>query len=50
MPVNGASPTTAARLSAAWPHTSVVIPTASAFPNGSRQRSAIRSPAQPNAA
>ena len=31
-----------ARLTAAWPQTSAVIPAASSFPNGSRQRSAIR--------
>jgi len=32
-------------LIAAWPQTSMVTPVANAFPNGSRQRSAIRSPA-----
>ena len=50
IPVSGATPTTAARLSAAWPQISVVIPTASPLPNGSWQRNAMRSPAQPKAA
>jgi hypothetical protein len=50
IPVSGASPTTAARFNAAWPQISEVIPTASALPNGSLQRIAILSPAQPNAA
>ena len=36
--------------SAAWPQTSVVIPLASAFPNGSRHRRAIRVPAHAKAA
>ena len=44
IPVKGASPITAAMLIAAWPQTSIVKPAASALPNGSRQRSAIRKP------
>ena len=49
IPVNGASPRTAARLTKACPHTSVVKPAARRFPNGSRQRSATRNPAYANA-
>ena len=45
MPVSGAIPSTAARLTAACPHTSAVSPAARSFPNGSRQRSAMRKPA-----
>jgi len=53
IPVSGASPSTAARLIAAWPQMSAVSPAASSFPKGSRQRSAMRKPATaktPNAA
>ena len=50
IPVSGAMPSTAARLIAAWPQTSAVMPAASSFPNGSRQRSAMRKPANANAA
>ena len=46
IPVSGAIPSTAARLTAACPQTSVVTPAASRLPNGSRQRSATRKPAQ----
>jgi hypothetical protein len=45
IPVSGASPSTAARLMAAWPVTRAVIPAASRFPNGSLHVSASRSPA-----
>ena len=45
IPVSGASPTAAAMLIAACPQTSAVIPAASRFPNGSRQRIASRRPA-----
>ena len=47
IPVSGAIPTTAARLSAAWPQTSVVRPAATVFPNGSRHESAILVAAYP---
>jgi hypothetical protein len=50
IPVSGAIPRTAARLTAACPHTSDVIPAASSFPNGSRQRSATVKPANAKAA
>jgi hypothetical protein len=50
IPVSGAIASTAARLIAAWPHTSAVSAAASSFPNGSRQPSATRSPAYANAA
>ena len=50
IPVSGATPSTAARLMAAWPQTSEVIPAASSFPNGSRQCSATAKPANANAA
>ena len=43
-------PSTAARLTAAWPQTSVVTPAASRFPNGSRHESATRKPAQAKSA
>lgn len=45
MPVSGASPITAARLIAACPQTSTVMPAASRLPNGLRQASAMRKPA-----
>ena len=45
MPVSGASPSTAARLIAACPQTSAVIPAASRFPKGSLQLIASRRPA-----
>jgi hypothetical protein len=45
IPVSGASPSTAARLIAACPQTSAVMPAASRFPNGSLHPSATRSPA-----
>ena len=35
IPVSGAIPSAAARLIAACPHTSAVMPAASSFPNGS---------------
>ena len=47
IPVSGAMPSTAARLIAACPQTSVVRPAASRLPNGSRQRSAMRKPGPP---
>ena len=50
MPVSGASPITAAMFTAAWPQTSIVRPTASRFPKGSRHPSAIRNPAYANTA
>jgi hypothetical protein len=49
IPVSGARPSTAARLIAAWPHVSAVIPAASRFPNGSLHAIASRSPAYANA-
>jgi hypothetical protein len=49
IPVSGASPSTAARLIAAWPLISAVIPAARRFPNGSLQESASRRPAYANA-
>ena len=49
IPVSGASPITAARLIAAWPHTSTVRPAASRLPKGSLQLSAIRRPKYANA-
>lgn len=49
MPVSGASPSTAARLIAACPQTSAVMPAARRFPNGSLQPMARRSPAYANA-
>ena len=45
IPVSGATPSTAARLIAAWPQTSIVSAAARRFPNGSRQAIAIRRPA-----
>ena len=45
IPVNGARPSTAARLMSACPQTSAVMPAARSFPNGSLQRIAIRNPA-----
>ncbi len=45
IPVSGATPSTAARFTAAWPQTSDVSPAASRFPKGSRQRSATQKPA-----
>jgi hypothetical protein len=45
MPVSGARPSTAARLIAAWPQTSAVMPAASRLPNGSLQEIASRKPA-----
>jgi hypothetical protein len=50
MPVSGAIASTAARLIAACPQMRTVRPAARSFPNGSLQASAIRKPAQPNAA
>ena len=50
MPVSGASPSTAARFTAACPLTSAVMPAATSFPNGSRQRRATVKPANANAA
>jgi hypothetical protein len=50
MPVSGAIPSTAARLTAACPQTRDVIPAATSFPKGSRQRSAIVNPANAKAA
>ena len=50
IPVSGAAPITAAMLISAWPQTSVVIPAASRFPNGSLQVSATRKPAYAKAA
>ena len=49
MPVSGASPSTAARLIAACPHTSAVMPAARRFPNGSLHAIARRRPAYANA-
>ena len=46
IPVSGAIPSTANRLTAACPQTRVVSPAASRFPKGSRQFRAIRNPAQ----
>ena len=46
IPVSGAIASTAARLIAACPQMRTVSPAASSFPNGSRQASAIRKPAQ----
>ena len=51
-PVRGAIASTAARLTAAWPQMSEVIPAATSFPKGSRQRRATEKPAKaksPNA-
>ena len=45
IPVSGASPSTAAMLTAACPQMSAVTPAARRFPNGSLQPIAIRSPA-----
>ena len=45
IPVSGAMPITAQMLTAAWPQTSTVRPAASRLPNGSRQRTAMSSPA-----
>ena len=50
IPVSGASPSTAARLIAAWPQTSAVSPAASRLPNGSRHSSATFSPAHAKSA
>ena len=49
IPVSGASPSTAARLIAAWPQMSAVMPAARRFPNGSLQAIASRRPAYANA-
>ena len=48
IPVSGAMPRTAARLIAACPQTSVVIPAARRLPKGSRHCKAMRKPAQAN--
>jgi len=45
IPVSGASPSTAARLIAACPQTSAVIPAARRLPKGSLQEMASRRPA-----
>jgi hypothetical protein len=45
IPVNGASPRTAAMFTAACPQMSAVTPAASRFPKGSLQAIAIRRPA-----
>ena len=50
MPVSGAAPITAKRLITACPQTSVVIPAARRFPNGSLQARATRKPAYAKAA
>ena len=50
IPVSGASPSTAARLIAAWPQTSAVIPAASRLPKGSLHVIASRRPAYAKAA
>ena len=44
IPVRGAMPSAAARLIAACPQTSAVMPAARSFPNGSWHRMAIRNP------
>ena len=50
IPVSGATPSTAAKLTAACAQTSDVIPAASSFANGSRARSATFSPTKANTA
>ena len=50
IPVSGATPSTAARFTAACPQTSEVTPAARSFPKGSRQRSATVKPANAKAA
>jgi len=45
IPVSGARPSTAARLIAAWPQMSAVMPAASRLPKGSLQPIASRRPA-----
>jgi hypothetical protein len=49
-PVSGRKPSTAPKLTIAWPATSVVVPAARYFPKGSLQRRAIRNPSHVNSA